>query len=164
MSITFPDWYEGGWPDSELVTLDLVQKYLDMLTPQGKAVTWLLDDHFALIDSGVPVAWIYRAGPSAEGIWDPAAIQLSVIAATRADSWAVLEYLRQVLLSFEHGGPVRREDGSITQVASIEEMTGPQQLPEENPDHRLVSATFVVECRRPTDLPDYARVRESLPL
>jgi hypothetical protein len=164
VSIQYPDWYEGGWPDRELVMCDLVQKYLDLLTPQGVAVTWLLDDHFALVDSGVPVAWIYRGGLSSEGLWDPAAVQLRVITATRADSWKLLEYLRQMLLSYEHGGPVRREDGSITQVASIEEMDGPQQVPEIEPDHRLVSATFNVECRLPQNLPDYAAIRESLPL
>lgn len=164
MTIQFPGWYVGGFPDRELVVMDLIQKYLDLLTPPGVAVTWLLDNHFALIESGVPVVRVYRGGLNAEGIWDPAAVQLGVIAKTRADSWEVLEYLRQMMLSYEHGGPVRREDGSITQVASIEEMNGPQQIPELNPDHRLVPATFNVECRLPQTVPDYARIRESLPL
>ncbi|WP_280317298.1 hypothetical protein [Nocardia wallacei] len=164
MTVVFPDWYLGGWPDREEVVMDLVQKYLDLMTPQGVAVTWLLDEHFALVDSGVTVVRVHRGGLNAVGQWDPAAVQLGVISKTRADSWAVLEYLRQMMLSYEHGGPVRRADGSITEIDCIEEIGGPQQMPELNPDDRLVPATFNVECRKPSTVPDYAVIRESLPL
>lgn len=162
--ITFPTWWKGGFPDAELVVLDLVQKYLDLLTPKGKAVAWLTADHTALVDSGVPVVRVYRGGIGSNGLWDPASVQLGVIAASRADSWAVMEYLRQVMLSFNRGGAVKRADNSIAMIASIEEMVGPQQLPELNPDHRLVPATFSVEFRYPRDMPDYAAIRESIPL
>lgn len=162
--ISFPAWYEGGFPDREEVVMDLVQTYLDLLTPQGKAVTFLTQEDGALVESGVPVVRVYRGGLNAEGLWDPAAVQLGVIAQTRADSWAVMEYLRQIMLSYKHGGSVRRADGSVTLLSEVTEMNGPIQIPELNPDHRLVPATFNVECRRPADLPDYARVRESLPL
>lgn len=164
MSVAFPAWYEGGFPDRELVVLDLVQKYLNLCTPAGFACTWLPDDVQTRVAAGTPVVRIYRGGMGSDGLWDAAAVQVGVIAATRADSWAVMEYLRQVLLSFDHGGKVRRADNSITYISSIEEITGPQQLPELNPDNRLVPATFRVECRIPRDVPDYARVRESLPL
>lgn len=162
--IAFPAWWKGGFPDAELVVLDLVQKYLDLLTPKGKAVTWLTADHTTLVDSGVPVVRVYRGGIGSNGLWDPASVQLGVIAASRADSWAVMEYLRQVMLSFNRGGAVKRADNSITMIASIEEMVGPQQLPELNPDHRLVPATFRVELRYPRTMPDYAPIRESIPL
>ncbi|WP_228002140.1 phage tail termination protein [Nocardia australiensis] len=162
--ITFPNWYEGGFPDRELVVLDLVQKYLDLLTPQGVACTWLPDDVTDLINAGVPVVRVYRGGMGSDGLFDAAAIQLGVLTATRQDSWAVMEYLRQVMLSFAHGGPVRHEDGSITMIASIDEVVGPQQIPDLNPDHRLVPATFRVECRLPRDRPDYTSIRASLPL
>lgn len=164
MSVVFPDWWEGGYPDRELVVLDLVQKYLDLLTPQGLACTWLPDNVTELVDSGIPVVRVYRGGGTEHGLFDAAAVQIAVIANTRADSWAVMEYLRQIMLSYERGGPVRREDGSITMLASVDEIVGPQQLPELNPDHRLVPATFRVECRYPRTRPDYAAVRESLPL
>ncbi|WP_328439111.1 phage tail termination protein [Nocardia puris] len=162
--IEFPDWYQGGFPDRELVVMDLVQTYLNLCTPAGLACTWLPDNVNALVDAGTPVVRVYRGGLGADGLWDAAAVQLGVIAATRADSWSVMEYLRQIMLSYEHGGPVRREDGSITMLQSVSEIVGPQQLPELNPDHRLVPATFRVECRIPRDVPDYALIRESLPL
>lgn len=162
--IVFPDWYEGGFPDAELVMLDLVQAFLDMLTPAGEAVSWLTDDHTEKVNAGTPVVRVYRGGTAADGLFDPAAVQLATIAANRADSWAVMEYLRQVMRSYEHGGAVRREDGSYTMIQSVTEVVGPQQLPELNPDHRLVPATFRPVFRAPRDLPDYARVRESLSL
>lgn len=162
--ITFPNWYEGGFPDTELLVLDLVQRFLDDLDPQGLAVTWLPDNYAELVDSGAPVVRVYRGGIASRGLFDPAAVQLGVIASSRADSWAVMEYLRQILLSFDHGGPVKREDGSVSMIESVSEVVGPQQLPELNPDLRLVPATFRIETRRPRELPDYARIRAGLPL
>ncbi|MGV9540927.1 phage tail termination protein [Nocardia beijingensis] len=162
--VQFPGWWQGGYPDAERVVIDLVQAYLNLLTPQGLAVAWLTSDHTALVDSGVPVVRVYRGGPASNGLVDPAAVQLGVIAASRANSWAVFEYLRQIMLSFAHGGAVRREDGSLTMINSIVEIVGPQQLPELNPDHRLIPGTFRVELRYPRDMPDYAEIRESLPL
>lgn len=162
--IVFPDWWEGGYPDAELVALDLAQTYLDLLTPQGLAVSYFTPDHTELVNSGVPVVRVYRGGMAANGLFDPAAVQFGVIAQKRSDSWEVTEYLRQILRSFEHGGAVRREDGSVTMIASVSEVVGPQQLPELNPDHRLVPSTYRIEFRYPRERPDYARIRESLPL
>lgn len=162
--IVYPDWYEGGYPDRELVTLDLLQRFLDLLTPQGLAVTRLPDDLEQLLAAGRVVAHVYRGGLGEDGLYDAAAVQIGVLAATRADSWEALEYLRQMVLSYRRGGPVRRADGSITEIASTGEMVGPQQLDDFNPDNRLVPATFLIECRRPRNLPDYAAIRESLPL
>lgn len=164
MSVAFPAWYKGGFPDRELVILDLVQGFLDLCTPAGLACTWLPDNYSQLVASGAPVVRIYRGGMGADGLWDAAAVQVGVIASTRADSWAVMEYLRQILLSYDHGGLVKRADDTFTSISSIEEIVGPQQIPELNPDNRLVPATFRVECRIPRDVPDYARIRESLSL
>lgn len=162
--IAFPDWYEGGFPDAELVVMDLAQTFLDLLTPTGVAVSWLTKDHTDIVDSGRPVVRVHRGGLGADGLWDPAAVQLGSIASTRSDSWQVMEYLRQILRSYEHGGGVRREDGSITTIQSVTEIVGPQQLPELQRDHRLVPATFRIVFRAPRRQPDYARIRESLSL
>lgn len=160
--ITFPDWYRGGFPDAELVVMDLLQPFLNLLTPTGLACTWLPEDYA----DRFPIVRVYRGGGSEdyENRSDWAAVQLGVIGDSRADSWAVMEYCRQVMLSYRRGGRVTRADGSTTLVKSISEMTGPQMLPELSPDHRLVPTTFRVECRRPTGSPDYARVREELGL
>ena len=44
----------------------------------------------------------------------------------------------------------------------IEELVGPQQLPELNFDKRMAQLNFRVVCRKPRGLPDYEKVRESL--
>ncbi|WP_280454778.1 hypothetical protein [Nocardia brasiliensis] len=164
MSVQFPDFYEGGWPDRELLMCDLTQRWLDLLTPAGAAYTWLPDDLETQLDAGRVLVRIHRGGLGTEGLYDAAAVQVVTIAATRADSWAVMEYLRQMILSYEHGGAVRREDGTISHISFVEELVGPQQIFELDLDERMVPATFRIECRLPTTTPDYARIRESLPL
>jgi hypothetical protein len=158
--IAFPEWYEGGFPDRELVVMDLLQPFLDLLNPRPLAVSWLPKDY----GKQLPLVRVYRGGGGVdeEGRADNAAIQVAVIGRSRAESWALLEYCRQVLLSYEHGGAVTREDGTTTSVDPVSEMVGPQQIPELNPDYRLVQLTFRVPARRPVSTPDYARIREAL--
>lgn len=158
--IALPEWYEGGFPDREHVVMDLLQPFLDLVTPRVQAVSWLPDKY----GDHLPIVRVYRGGggTDGEGSADNAAIQIAVIGRSRKESWALMEYCRQVMLSYDHGGAVLREDGSTTEVDSISEMVGPQQIPELNPDFRLVQLTFRVPCRRPKSTPDYARIREAL--
>lgn len=175
MSLVLPAWYEGGFPDRELVVMDALQPVLDLvdvLDSSGAQVydgaaprrplacTWLPADYAQRL----PVVRVYRGGGAGDvGVMsDPAAVQVAVIADTRAESWQLLEYCRQWLLSFAHGGTVIRADDSTTLIDCVEELVGPQQLPELNPDKRLVPLTFRVACRKPRGLPDYAKIRESL--
>lgn len=160
--ITFPAWYVGGFPDRELVVMDLLQPFLDLIGPPAEAVAFLPADY----QSRLPLVWVYRGGGSSDvGVLrDPAAVRVSVIADNRADSWAVLEYCRQMLLSFADGGHVKRSDDSFTMVQSIWELVGPSELPETSPDDRMVSLDFGVECKKPPTIPDYAVIRESLSL
>lgn len=174
MSLVLPAWYEGGFPDRELVVMDALQPVLDLVeiwsgglqvfdgaTPRRPlACTWLPGDYAQRL----PVVRVYRGGGAADvGIMrDPASVQVAAIADTRTESWELVEYCRQWLLSYAHGGTVVRADNTKTVVDCIEELIGPQQLPEMNPDKRLVPLTFRVSCRKPRGLPDYAKIRESL--
>lgn len=160
----YPDWWKGGYPDVELVVADLLQKFLNYLTPQGLAVTWRPDDIDELLAAGKTVVQVHRGGLGADGLWDASAVQLGVLSATRQNSWEVMEYLRQVMLAHDGGSAVHREDGSLTAVGQVYEITGPQDLTDLDPEERLVPATFHVGLRLPT-LPDYARfIRDSIPL
>lgn len=163
MSIQFPNWYVGGWPDRELLMLDLTQRWLDELNPQGVSVTWLPDNFEELLTEGRIIARIYRGGLGADGKIDAAAVQVTTIGASRQDSWDAMEYLRQMILSYQRGGTVLRADGSTTWISYVEEMVGPQQIFEMDLDERMVPATFRIECPLPRNIPDYARIRESLP-
>lgn len=111
-----------------------------------------------------PLVRVYRGGGATDvgALSDPASVQVASIADTREESWELMEFCRQWLLSYNRGGTVFRADGSTTLVDCIEELVGPQQVPELSPDKRLVPLTFRVICRRPRGLPDYQVVRESL--
>lgn len=161
--ITFPGWYEGGHADLELVMLDLLRPYMAELTPTGVVCTQLPDNYEDLIGEGRALVRVHRNGLGAVELIDHGSIQLAVLTAKRADSWDVMEYLRQVLGSYYRGGAVHRLDGSVTELKAIEELVGPQLLPDLNPDDRMVVAPFRVSCRKPRGLPDYARIRESRP-
>ena len=175
MSLQFADWYEGGYPDVELVVLDALQPVLD-------TVTVLDESGDPILDNGIPrrpqaVIWlpqqytdhtptirVARVGGAADvdDLRDRALVQVACIADTLAESWQLLEFCRCRLLSYARGGLVHREDGSRSQIMSVEEMVGPQLLPELSPDERLVHGTFRVTQRFPRGLPDYEKVRESL--
>ncbi|AHH20854.1 hypothetical protein NONO_c60780 [Nocardia nova SH22a] len=174
-SLRFPDWWRGGFPDRELVVMDALQPVLnviDVLDDDGNQVydngvarrplacTWLPANYRDVL----PVIRVYRGGGAADtgALADPASVQVAAIAATRAASWELMEYCRQWLLSYQSGGTVYRADGTSTLIDSVAEMVGPQQIPELNPDDRMVPLTFRVVCRRPRGLPDYQKVREGL--
>ena len=162
--ITFPPWYKGGYPDRELVVMDLLRPFLALTEAENgtvpKVYSYIPDKYSDML----PIVRVYRGGGAADvgTLSDPAAVQLGVIADTREDSWTLMEYCRQIMGTFVNGGNVKRKDGSWTEVDVIEEMTGPQQIPELNPDKRLVPLTFRVVCRRPRGLPNYTQIRESL--
>lgn len=166
MTITTPGWYRGGFPERTMVTINLLQPFLSLTAPAGIAVSWLPSDYDDVITaSGGYYVRVFRAGGGAtpHPIFDPAAVQVAVIGESIEDSWAMLEYCRQMLLSYEFGGTVYNADGSFfAEVQCIEEMVGPVEFPEMNPDLRLVPATFHIDCRRPRGLPDYRVIRESL--
>ncbi|BAH52291.1 hypothetical protein [Rhodococcus opacus] len=155
--VDFPDWYQGSFEDAELLVMDLLQPHLDDITPQGTACTWLPDNYGDVL----PIVRVYRQGGSLDydQMMDAAQVQLGVIGRSREESWAVLGFCREILRAYKRGGTVLREDGvTKTHIHSCNEMIGPQQIPELNPDFRLVPATFEVVTRYPRGLPDYERV------
>lgn len=175
MSLVLPEWFRGGFPDRELVVIDALQPVLDLVDVLDVSGDQVFDGAVARrplactslpadFANHLPVVRVYRGGGAADvGVMrDPASVQVAVIADTRAESWELLEFCRQWLLSFALGGTVTRADNSKTLVDCIEELVGPQQIPELNPDKRMVPLTFRVVCRKPRGLPDYAKVRGSL--
>lgn len=161
----YPGWWEGGYPDVELVVHALLQKFLNLLTPQGVSTLWLPDNLDALLAAGKVVAQIHRGGLGADGLWDSSAVQVGVRAETRENAWEPMEFVRQMMLAHDGGSGVRMPDGSVIGIGRVFEINGPQDLSDFDPDERLVPAAFHVELRLPRSLPDYARiVRDQIPL
>lgn len=175
MSLSFPSWYKGGFPDRERLVEDI-------LTPVLSTVDVFDVSNNLVVDNGVPrrptvytrlpkdytqrlpIVRLFRGGGAADmGVLsDPASVQVACIAETRDMSWDLMEFCRMWLLSYYRGGTVHRADGSKTAVKCIEELVGPQLLPELRPDDRLVPLTFRIDCRLPRGLPDYEKVRAEL--
>jgi len=170
-----PNWYEGGFPDRELVVMDLLKPFLDLVdvldadgdpvldgaTPRRPYVCTVLPNDYS---DRLPVVRVFRAGGAADADIkvDPAMVQVAVVADSREDSWKLLEYCRQMLLSFHDGGTVTRTDGSKTLIDTVSEMVGPAQFAELNPEKRFTQLNFRVTCRKPRGGPDYQKIRESL--
>ena len=143
----FPAGWMASYPDQERVLLAIIQPALDALDPGGVAVTWLPDDLAGVLDAGKVVVRVHRVGGGLhDRVLDTGTLQVAVIASTRATSWQALSYLRDVLI-----GAVDTDisiDGQDVHVGQVDEMSGPIQIPELNPDERLVQAMFAVTCRK----------------
>lgn len=163
MSLTLPDWWQGGFEDVEAVLCDL---FSWLLGPASgiEVVTWLMDDYSK---DPRPVVRVHRAGGKAiEGLpFDHAVVQLGVMSRSRADSWELITFVRHVMAACSGGFKVPRPNGTHTQINSVEEWAGPVQAPDDFIDDRFVAVNYRIllrESRRYS--PDYyRRIMETLP-
>lgn len=157
MAATPPAWYQGGYPDREALVIDILQPRLDEWTGATiEVVTWLPEGAMQSVD---PIVRVYRTGGGVQGdaSRDVAVVQVAVLSLNRALSWAVMEFCRQVLLAYDRLPAAKRSGVDVA-----EEVIGPQQIPDLNPEGRLVTTSWRIGCRVPRGTPDYARVLESL--
>jgi hypothetical protein len=132
-----------AWPDVE----DLMCTYFERF---GHTCTEYPDEHDEdgqpLFDNLLPIIVINRGGGgSPDGIVDVAIVQVAVTAASRAESWRVMNTgIRRAVKAAEHGCTI---DGYT--IVEMSEVVGPQQLPSLNPDHREVQLEFQVNVQRP---------------
>lgn len=146
-----PTGYRPRCPDVEVLLLDMVQPLLDAGTPVGRAVTWWPDDTAELIAAGVPLARVRKIPGFTEldGRLVVANVLLSVRTGTRAESWQVLGYLGDELhRRWYKGGIVDRPGGGRAAVHRVEVEAADQQVPELDPDHRVVSNVITLTVRR----------------
>jgi hypothetical protein len=155
--IAFPEWYLPGFPDQEILVMDWLQPLFDLCDPAPYACTSLPDDLHERIGAGQAVVRVYRGGgPGVDsaGVLDHGLIQLGGIARTRAEAWAVIGFCIDMILAANRGFDIKLSAQKI----------GPQQIPELNPDSRLVSVAVEVVTRKSRTVPDYARLLEQLGL
>ena len=131
--------------------LDMVQPLLDAATPVGRAVTWWPDDTPELIAAGTPLVRVRKVPGVTEldGRMIEANVLMSVRTGSRAESWEILTYLGDELYrTYYRGGIVQRADSTQTAVGRLEVEAADQQLPELDPDHRVVSNVITLTLRR----------------
>lgn len=159
MAITFPEWYKGGYPDAELAVKALLDQYLSLLSPVPGVCAWLPDDYM----DHLPLVAIQRVSGRAgdDGLLDRPLIHIWAITDRRHDSWQLIEYIRQAMLSYKRGGVVK-SGTDVFLIKGVSEVQGPELTQTNVPDERAIPIAFEVELRPPTDLPDYSRTRRQI--
>ena len=152
--IGYPAWYQGGCPDVERVVRDLFTPLLINVS----VCSWVPPDCASQLTAGNAFLRVFRTGGRINvenRAWvDEARIQIAALSASRDDSWALIEFVRQVLYAYRNGGHVISEGRKVF-IAVPGEVVGPQLVPEQFRDERLVPVTFDVETNRRKGLPDY---------
>lgn len=158
--IGYPAWYQGGCPDVESVMRDL----FGALLTNVEVVAWIPPDYATTLSQGKAILRVFRLGGQINvenKAWvDETRVQFAALSASRDDSWHLIEFVRQVLYAFRDGGTVTGT-GSSAFIVVPGEVVGPQLIPDQMRDERLVPVTFEVHTDRPKGLPNY---RESLNL
>ncbi len=115
---------------------------LDLLGEVAAGVTHTDDDLTA------PTVQVQRTGGSDDGITDRPRIQVTCYGATRAQAWTLAEQSRQLILAAA-GTAVSGQYVTGVLIDSTRTVTPGQQLPERNPDLRVVGAAYELAMRRP---------------
>jgi hypothetical protein len=95
------------------------------------------------VDNGArPFVRALRVGGVDNGVTDTARVVVDVIATTRDEAWEIARQVQQRLIS----GPFAVPGEGIVDRARTD--TGPAEAAYDDPDVRLVTATYVVSSRR----------------
>lgn len=154
MSLDLPEWWQGGFIDTEELVCDLFSWLLGEDIP---VVTWLVEDYYL---NPRPVIRVHRAtGKAVDGMpFDHAVVQIGVLSRSRRDSWELVTFVRHVMAACSGGFKVPRRDGTHTQINSVEEWVGPVQALDEYVDDKFVSVNYRILVREPRRVsPDYYR-------
>ena len=134
-----PAWYHGGFPDIEILMRDLFEPLLTGVD----IVPWFpkSSEYVPHLDAGGAYLRAARTGGSFnfDGNRDEPRVQIAALSKSRATSWELIEFVRQTIWSFRHGALV---PGTNVQLQAGQEVLGPQLIPENIVEPRLVPATF----------------------
>jgi hypothetical protein len=148
VSIGFPVWWQGGYPDIEKLMRALFQPLLTNV----EVVSWLPkpDVYETQLSAGKGYLRCYRTGGkiNRDQNRDEPKVQLAALTRHRDDSWELIEFARQVGEAFIRGALV---PGTPTQLECSGEVVGPQLIPELIADDRLVPITLEFYTWRPRD-------------
>jgi hypothetical protein len=155
----FPVWYGGGFPDAEklleslfapLLTDVIFVPWLPHPDTQVGGVTY--EDQ---LQSGKAFLRIARVGGriNFDQNRDEPRVQLAAVAKSRQKSWDLIEFCRQIVwVGFGHGALV---PNTIHKLQASEEVLGPQLIPENIVEPRMVPASFGLYTWKPRGLSNY---------
>lgn len=153
MTISYPDWYKGGYPDVEILVETLFTPMLSGVTP----VHWWpreadIEAHLA---AGNGYLSIYRTGGTInhDQKRDEPHVLFVALTKSRDASWELIEFIRQVLCKYEEAESI--VPGTIHQLGCLGEILGPSLTRAELRDERIVPATFKLLTRKPKGLGNY---------
>lgn len=166
MTIQLPDWFQGGYEDTE----DALCDYFEFLLGDGVFVcTWLPPGHYTPTpetNGGTePTLRIWRQPGLADpdlGV-DETLIQIASIADTRADAWQLCSFVRAVMdPNVLERFPIPRKDGSVTKFSYSKEWLGPQSIPERIIDEKFIPVTYKLPINKRKLLPNYRQIITNL--
>lgn len=169
MSIEYPAWWKGGRWDVERLLRDLFMHQENGAAQGLGGVTvepWLLalTKREDLLGAGGGILLVHRMGGRVEKRkqqWcDISITQIGAVTESRDQSNLLMSYVTDVLCEFEEGGDVQRAAAHLSGVSTTfmtvpGEVVGPQLIPEQIGDDRLVTSTWEIHADRPRGLPDY---------
>lgn len=148
----FPGWYGGGFPDVEKLLETLFGPLLtDVLLVPYLPQPGTYEEH---LGAGKAILRIARTGGRINfgDNRDEPRVQFAAVAASRAKAWELIEFCRQVIWQFERAAVV---PSTTHMLQTSEEVLGPQLIPENIVEPRLVPATFGLYTRKPKGLANY---------
>lgn len=153
--IGYPAWWGGGYPDIEKL---LGQLFSPLLT--GVEVThWLprQDVIEETLAAGDGYLRIYRTGGKVnrEQRRDEPNVQIAALTKSRDASWELIEFVRTGVL--EQYDDAAKVPGTKHELCCVGEVIGPQLVPEQLRDERLVPITFSFLTWKPKGLLDKYR-------
>lgn len=139
----YPNWYQGGYPDVEHVLAVLFSSLLSGV----EVVRYLDGDFVARLQDGQAFLRIARTSGHIDGdqLRDQARVQIAAMTPSRDDSWELIEFVRQVLEAVNHGG-VWVAGAMLRRTG---EVVGPQLIPEQIRESRLVPVTHDIWVGHP---------------
>lgn len=137
----FPPWWRGGFPDIE----KLLETLFTPLLTDVQFVPWLPapDKYESQLNAGKAILRLRRTGGPmnfAENRDEPR-VQFAAIARSRALSWELVEFCRQILFAGYYPG-ASVVPGTPHKLQAVGEVLGPQLIEENIAEPRLVPVTF----------------------
>ncbi|MCX2931406.1 hypothetical protein ORI20_14065 [Mycobacterium sp. CVI_P3] len=177
MTLTFPSWWRGGRWDVERLVEDL---FTFEENPAAQDLSGLIvwpmttpldpTEREAHLKAGNAYLFAHRRGGHVDKTrqpWtDKVIVDLAALTRSRDISNDLMAYVTDVLAEFDDGGLVHRKNPhrsgvSATFMTVPGEVVGPQLIPEQFRDDRLIPATWELHIDRPQGLSTY---REALGL